>query len=144
MLSSTMTTLSGSPRRSSAVTRGMEVGSRPQLFSRRARYASFSCARVSASVALRRCAASLNSAPACAHRIRQRGKAASDVADHAGIEPVIECETLGRCFDLHDDRAFGKWPPGANQMSSKNGPPSNSTRSASPSALRTCRGIAGQ
>ena len=50
MLSSTITTLSGSPRLSSAVTRAIELGSRFQLFSRRARCASFSRALNSASI----------------------------------------------------------------------------------------------
>ena len=43
----------------------------------------------------------------CAQRFRQCAEADGDVADDAGIKPVVEGETFGRSFDLQQGHAVG-------------------------------------
>ena len=139
MLSSTMTTLSGRPRRSSAATRGIEVGSRLQALFQprlvgvlflRAQLGQRGVAALRGGLEFRRCARP--------HRIRQRGKAGRQIADEAGIEPMLKARRSGDSSIWIDGRAFGNMPAFRVPDILEERPAQQQHEIGLSSALRTC------
>ena len=127
MVSSTTTTLAGDAAFSSA-TRAMEVGVRDQLDAR------LVPRHRPASAPERILACPRGGSVDAGGRLPQRLEGGVDVGDHAGIDREIVGHARRRGFDLQH-LAAGRERRAPYQTSSKNGPPTSSTRSFSANCL---------